>query len=143
MSRALDLKMGEKSDLVRRSEAELGRNRDLSQNLYDVEAKTRHAEENLGAARRDQDDLRFQNDSTQNRNDDLRGEIDALQQHCNVLTHQNKDLNNELERFVETDEQIRQTLNRRDRVETLRHKTDHDLRESYAALDRASPRRRH
>lgn len=51
--------MGEKSDLVRRSEAELGRNRDLSQNLYDVEAKTRHAEENLTGARREQDDLRF------------------------------------------------------------------------------------
>lgn len=87
--------------------------------------------------------MRFQNDSAQNRNDDLRAEIDALQQHCNVLTHQNKDLNNELERFVETDEQIRQTLNRRDRVETLRHKTDYELRESYAALERASPRRKH
>ena len=51
--RALDLKMGEKSDLVRRSEAELARNRDLSTNLYDLESKSRAADDNLGVARRE------------------------------------------------------------------------------------------
>jgi len=55
--------MGEKSDLVRRSEAELARNRDLSANLYDYESKARNAEESLSAARRDQDQLRFSNQS--------------------------------------------------------------------------------
>ena len=34
-----------------------------------------------------------------------------------VLSGQNKDLNNELERFVMQDEQICNDLNRRDRVE--------------------------
>lgn len=60
-----------------------------------------------------------------------------------MLTSQNQDLNGELERFVQTDEQIRSTLNRRDRVETLRSKADQELRQSYAHLERASPRRRH
>ena len=60
-TRALDLKMSEKAELVRRSEGELARNRDYSANLYDVEAKGRAAEDSLTAARREQDDLRCQN----------------------------------------------------------------------------------
>ena len=112
--------MAEKSDLVRRSENELARNRQFTAQLYALEGKTRACEENLAVSIREQDDLRFSNQSFQHRNDDLREEIDALQHHCSVLQNQNKDLNCELERFVQTDEQIRSTLNRRDRVENLR-----------------------
>jgi len=53
LSRALDLKMTEKSELVRRSEGELARNRDYSANLYDYEAKGRAADDNLTASRRE------------------------------------------------------------------------------------------
>ena len=74
-------------------------------------------------------------------NADCRAEVDALQHHCNVLAGQNVELNGELERFVDTDEQIRVTLNRRDRVDTLRHKTEHEMRVSYQNLERSSPRR--
>lgn len=120
MSRALDLKMGEKSELVRRSEGELARNREFSANLYDLEAKGRAADDSLAAHRREQDDLRFAVQSMGQQNADCRAEVDALQHHCNVLAGQNVELNAELERFVSTDEQIRMTLNRRDRVENLR-----------------------
>lgn len=140
-TRALDLKMTEKSELVRRSEGELARNRDLTSNLYDYEAKGRAADDNLTANRREQDDLRFATQSLQNQNGDVRGEIDALQHHCNVLAGQNVELNTELERFVTTDEQIRMTLNRRDRVENLRHKTDVEMRASKEMVERSSPRR--
>ena len=51
LTRALDLKMQEKSELVRRSEGELARNRDFSANLYDLEAKGRAAEDNLNGGR--------------------------------------------------------------------------------------------
>ena len=142
LTRALDLKMKEKGDLVRRSEGELARNRDLTTNLYDLEAKTRTCEDNLGVSRREQEDLRFANQSVSGQNLDVRGEIDALQHHCNVLAGQNVELNTELERFVQTDEQIRATLNRRDRVETLRHKTENEMRASYQNLERSSPRKR-
>lgn len=71
----------------------------------------------------------------------MRAEIDALQHHCNVLQNQNKDLNGELERFVQTDEQIRSTLNRRDRVENLRSRTEQEMNRSYQQLERSSPRR--
>lgn len=60
-SRALDLKMNEKNDLVHRSENELARNRDLTSNLYGLEAKSRTVDENLAVSRREQDDLRFSN----------------------------------------------------------------------------------
>ena len=53
LSRALDLKMNEKSDLVHRSEAELARNRTLTGNLYQLEAKSRTTDENLGVSRRE------------------------------------------------------------------------------------------
>lgn len=142
LQRALDLKMQEKADLVRRSEAELARNRDLSAALYDLEAKSRAADDNSCVARREQDDLRFATQSMTTQNQDLRAEIDALQHHCNVLAGQNVEINTELERFVQTDEQIRAQLNRRDRVETLRHKTDSEMRQSYQQLERVSPRRR-
>ena len=127
---------------MRRSEGELGRNRELSANLFDLEAKSRATDDQLAAYRREQDDLRFATSSMQNANADMRAEIDALQHHCNVLAGQNVELNTELERFVETDEQIRNTLNRRDRVDHLRYTGETKMRESYANLERASPRRR-
>ena len=85
LTRALDLKMTEKSEMVRRSEGELARNRDLSANLYDLEAKGRAAEDNLNANRHEQDELRFATQSMQAQNGDMRAEVDALQHHCNVL----------------------------------------------------------
>lgn len=77
------------------------------------------------------------------RNDDLKAEIEALQHHINVLENQNRDLNIELEKFVETDEQIRATLNRRDRVQDLRMKTEVELKRSMNDLERSSPQRKY
>jgi len=68
-------------------------NRSLKSNLYDVEAKTRAAEEALAVSRRELNDLRFGIQSNQQRNADVRAEIDALHYHCNVLQSQNRDLN--------------------------------------------------
>ena len=133
--------MTEKSELVRRSDCELARNRDLSANLGDLESKNRATDDNLTVTRREQDDLRFANSSMQANNVDMRAEVDALQHHCNVLSGQNVELNAELTRFVDTDEQIRATLNRRDRVDTLRARTEQEMRLSYQNLERSSPRR--
>lgn len=102
----------------------------------------RDKEEQINLNRRELDDVRFSNQSMNDRNRDLTAEIDALQQHVKVLDAQNRDLNTELDRFVQTDEQIRSTLNRRDRVTDLRHRVDGELAKSYADLERASPARR-
>ena len=60
----------------------------------------------------------------------------------NLLESQNKDLNTEMQKFVDTDEQIRTTLNRRDRVSDIRVRTDRDLQQSMYNLEKASPTRR-
>lgn len=76
----------------------------------------RQLEDQLLVTRKEQDNIRFSNNNLLERNQDMKSEIGALGNHCGVLQGQNKDLNVELERFVMTDEQIRATLNRRDRV---------------------------
>jgi hypothetical protein len=43
---------------------------------------------------------------------------------------------------VQTDEQIRINLNRRDRVENLKKLGDYELQKSYAELERSSPMRK-
>ena len=47
--------------MIRRSDIELGRNRSLTTNLYDLEAKQRKADEVFNALRHEQDEVRFTN----------------------------------------------------------------------------------
>jgi len=70
--------MTEKSELVRRSEGELGRNRDFSSNLYDLEAKNRATDDHLTVTRREQEDIRFATSSMMASNADMRSEVEAL-----------------------------------------------------------------
>ena len=141
MRRQLERQTDEKLQLSRQREMELGKNRDLQANVYDLEAKIRNREDQVSVVRKDLDDLKFSNNSMLDRNGDLKGEIEALQNHIGVLEQQNKDLNGEMEAFVNTDEQIRMTLNRKDRVNNLRSKVDYELKRSLGDLERSSPRR--
>ena len=43
-------------------------------------------------------------------------EIDALTRHMNVLALQNSELQTELEKFIEADNQVQKNLDRRDHV---------------------------
>lgn len=59
-----------------------------------------------------------------------------------MLARQNEDLGRELQVMVETDELIRQRLNRRGRVEELRERNDEQLLRSRENWDRSkSPQR--
>lgn len=80
------------------------RNRDLNAQVFERETKLRSTEDNLMVAKKEQENLRFNNQNLLDRNNDLKSECDAINQHCHVLQTQNKDLNVELERFVQTDE---------------------------------------
>jgi chromosome segregation ATPase len=142
LQRNLDGQLTEKSDLQRQAEGEDARNRDLTSQVFERENRLRNTDDQLMVSRKEQDNLRFSNNNLMERNSDLKAEIDAVQSHCNVLQSQNKDLNVELERFVQTDEQIRATLNRRDRVMDLRNKTDVEIQRSAVEVERASPVRR-
>jgi len=142
LQRNLDGQLTEKSDLQRQAEGEDARNRDLTSQVFERENRLRNTDDQLMVSRKEQDNLRFSNNNMMERNSDLKAEIDAVQSHCNVLGGQNRDLNVELERFVQTDEQIRATLNRRDRVMDLRTKTETEIHRSAVDVERASPVRR-
>lgn len=141
--RQFDRQNEEKVALLRQRDLELQKNRELSALLFDLESKNRSRDDQIIVARKELDDVKFSNSSIVDRNADLKSEIAALQVHVNVLEQQNRELNKELEKFVETDEQIRATLNRRDRVVDLRNRTEHELQRSIYDLERSSPGRRH
>ncbi|CDW75674.1 UNKNOWN [Stylonychia lemnae] len=141
--RQYDRQNEEKVALLRQRDLELQKNRELSALLFDLESKNRSRDDQVIVIRKELDDVKFSNSSIHDRNSDLRAEIAALQQHIAVLENQNKELNRELEKFVETDEQIRTTLNRRERVVELRQKTEHELHKSMYDLERSSPQRRY
>lgn len=59
-----------------------------------------------------------------------------------MLNQQNFELSNELEKFIETDETIKRTLNRKGKVEEIRQKVDDAiLRSMYEVQQRRSPER--
>jgi len=142
LQRQRDRAAEERAALQRQFEQEEMKGRDLTQTTYNLEQKVRDKEEQISMNRRELDDVRFSNQSMNERNRDLTGEVEALQQHIRVLDGQNRDLNGELDQFVQTDEQIRSTLNRRDRVVDLRLRVDGQLQQSYKELERSSPARR-
>ena len=76
------------------------------------------------------------------RNLDLKSELEALQKHSTLLTQQNKDLQKELDSFVETDDIVRRNLDRKNKVDEIRSKVDHAISTSQQDIYRkASPRR--
>ena len=58
------------------------------------------------------------------RNLDLKSEYEALQKHSLLLTQQNKDLQRELDSFVETDDIVRRNLDRKEKVTQIRSRAD-------------------
>lgn len=89
---------------MRQRDIELQKNRELSALLFDLETKNRSRDDQIIVIRKELDDVKFSNSSIVDRNADMTAEIAALQNHVNVLEAQNRDLNRELEKFVETDE---------------------------------------
>lgn len=88
--------MTDKSELVRRSEAESLRNRDLSVALHKTEANQAETENEFIVRKREEEDLRLINAGLVSRNFDCRAEVEALRHHCSVLAGQNGELNTEL-----------------------------------------------
>lgn len=56
------MKLAEKKDLIRRSDHELQKNKSLTQNLYQFEAKTRATDEALINSHRELDEMRNANE---------------------------------------------------------------------------------
>ena len=86
--------------------------------------------------------VNYSNQALMERNLDLKAEYEALQKHSVLLTQQNKDLQRELDSFVETDDIVRRNLDRKDKVNEIRSKVDFAIHQSHADIQRStSPRR--
>ena len=71
------------------------------------------------------------------RNVDLKSEMEALQKHSILLTQQNKDLQKELDSFVETDDIVRRNLDRKEKVNNIRTSVNTALTQSNTMVQQA------
>eukprot|EP00826_Nyctotherus_ovalis_P062117 TRINITY_DN8931_c0_g1_i1.p1 TRINITY_DN8931_c0_g1~~TRINITY_DN8931_c0_g1_i1.p1 ORF type:complete len:336 (-),score=129.05 TRINITY_DN8931_c0_g1_i1:139-1146(-) len=92
------------------------------------EALTKHIE--AMSARKKLEEVRDVNEQLAEDKEQLGQELSALKQHAEVLHTQNLQLHSELEKLADTDTQIRQSLDRRERVKRLQNKNYQQLRHS-------------
>lgn len=68
---------------------------------------------------------------------ELKTELEALQKHSTLLTQQNKDLQKELDSFVETDAIVRRNLERAEKVSTIRSNVNTAISQSSAIVQQS------
>lgn len=107
----------------------------LEANFYGMEVEERSKNTDLEA-------VNYSNQALMDRNLDLKAEYEALQKHNMLLGQQNKDLQRELDQFVETDDVVRRNLDRKEKVGLIREKVDYAMHASTNVMHRSrSPMR--
>lgn len=92
--------------------------------------------------RKELEGARYSNSALLDNNSNLQVEIDSLNNHIRVITHQNEELTKELDQFVQANEAIRQRLDRKARVQEIRARNDQQLAFSRTNVDHSrSPNR--
>ena len=97
----------ENSDLQRRIDQESARNIELTASIKDLEAKIRAKEDQIMFMRKELEGARYSNSALLDNNSNLQVEIDSLNNHIKVISHQNDELTKELDQFVQANEAIR------------------------------------
>lgn len=77
--------------------------------------------------RKELEGARYSNQALVENNHNLQQEIDAMNNHIRVVSHQNEELTKEIDQFVQSNEVIRQRLDRKNRVQEIRNKNEHEL----------------
>lgn len=128
--------------LSKASEYEYFRGKDLQAVENDLKMKLKQREEDINALRYEIEQLKQSNQKYIEDSQELHTEIEALNKHMALLNQQNFELSKELEKFIETDEIVRRSLNRKGKVEDIRHKVDEAIQKSmYEVQTRRSPER--
>ena len=60
----------------------------------------------------------------------MQNEIDSMNNHIRIVSGQNDQLTREIDQFVQANEMIRAKLDRRGRVEEIKHRNVYELRSS-------------
>ena len=127
----------ENSDLQKRIDQESARNIELTAAIKDLEAKIRAKEDQIMYMRKELEGARYSNSALLDNNSNLQVEIDSLNNHIRVITHQNEELTKELDQFVAANEAIRQRLDRKARVQEIRQRNDQQLQYSMNKVDKS------
>ena len=129
----------EQKHKLAKNSAEYNMAHDLTANLQGLEAKFYSMEVEERSKNTDLEAVNYSNQALMDRNLDLKSEYEALQKHSLLLNQQNKDLQRELDTFVETDDVVRRNLDRKVKVDEIRYKMDAAMRTSHEMLTRHSP----
>ena len=122
----------ENADLQRRIDSEGCQNVELSGAIKELEMKIRQKEDQLMYMRKELEGARYSNSALLENNANLQVEIDSMNNHIRVVTHQNDELTREIDQFVQANEVIRQRLDRKNRVTELRQRNEYNLQKSMA-----------
>lgn len=91
--------------------------------------------------RKELEGARYSNNALIENNAALQVEIDSMNCHIRVVSHQNDELTREIDQFVQANEVIRQRLDRKNRVMEIRERNDYQLQQSIAKVHSKSPSR--
>lgn len=121
-------------DLRKNIESTEARNIDVSGKIRSIDIRNKEKEDDLYAVKKDIENQQYVNTNMRNDLNDYLAEKEALERHSRILLGQNDDLTKELERFVNTDEILRQQLDRRGRVYTMQEKNNREISYSNAKV---------
>lgn len=111
------------------------RNVDLAGKIRSVEIRSKEKEDGLYGVKKDIENQQYTNGNMRGDLNDYLAEKEALDRHSRILLGQNDDLTKELERFVNTDEVLRQQLDRRGRVYTMQERNNKEIGYSNAKVN--------
>ena len=84
--------------------------------------------------RKELEGARYSNSALLENNSNLQIEIESMNNHIRVVSHQNDELTKEIDQFVQANEVIRQRLDRKNRVQEIRNRNDYNLQQSHAKV---------
>jgi chromosome segregation ATPase len=127
-------------DLRKNCEDTEARNVDLGGNIRANDIHIKEKEDNLNACRKDIEGQAYTNNNMRADLADFSQEKEAMERHSRILLGQNDDLTKELERFVNTDEVLRQQLDRRGRVVVMQDRNNNEIGQSTSKIYEARQR---
>merc|ERR1712087_891552 len=115
----------------------------LSGAIKELEVKIRQKEDQLMYMGKELEGARYSNSALLENNSNLQIEIESMNNHIRVVSHQNDELTKEIDQFVQANEVIRQRLDRKNRVQEIRHRNDYNLSQSQAKVSHSRSPIRH
>jgi len=127
LRRDVDRVNGDCYDLRKNIEALEGKNGDHNANIRSAEIRIKEKEDMHFGVKKDIEAQNYTNANMRSDLNDYMAEKEAMERHSRILLGQNDDLTKELERFVNTDEVLRQQLDRRARIMTMQDKNNQEI----------------